>query len=410
MRKQSIIYLLILLFATIIGFWCIPSIVQKATDSRNDYPFIYYSSLLKDLCFIDFVNDDFPMYDRKGNTYTQAQFDSLLPLLNFRQLMIDGNLPDSIDGQKIDGPQIRMKNVIFRYSPEKTNSPEKGLYIMYEAMPKRVNGETPQDVFRFTDKIEFIDIKSNAMDINKSESFQKAIEKRGYSFPSQWISGNMNPMKAYDEGYFSLDSKGELFHIKMVNGRPFVRNTYIGEMIDIDRFDMTEVADMRFYGFLFDKQGFVYIIEENAGQYKPVKLEMDAIDIRNDEMLVMGNLLYWTVTITRQDRLSCYALKTETLEQVAKHEIMGTSDQWDQVSKWVFPLFLTFEHSNTNYLYPRVTFTGYSFLFLHILLALLVFFFIPNKKGKKVFQSVYVLLTGIVGLIALSILPEFHNK
>lgn len=410
MKSKSIIYLLILIFATTIGFWCVPSLVKKATDTRNDYPFIYYSSLLKDLCFIDFVNDEFPMYDRKGNTYTQAQFDSLLPLLNFRQLIIDGTLPDSIDGRKVDGPQIRMKNVIYRYAPDVIHTPETGLYIMYEAMPKRVNEEMPQDVFRFTDRIEFIDIKSNTTDTKKSERFQKAIEKVGYTFPSQWISGNMNPMKSYDEGYFSLDSKGELFHIKMVNGRPFVRNTHLGEQIDIDHFVMTEVADMRFYGFLFDKDGLVYILEENAGKYKSLKLDMDAIDTKNDEMLIMGNLLYWTVTITRPDRLSCYALNTETLGQVTKHEIMGTPNRWNLAAKWLFPLYINFEHANTKYIYPQVSFTGYSFLVIHFILAILVFFFIPNTKKKKLLHAIYVLFTGIAGLLALFLLPGFRDK
>ena len=410
MKSKSIIYLLILVFTTTIGFWCIPSLIKKATDTRNDYPFIYYSSLLKDLCFIDFVNDEFPMYDRKGNTYTQAQFDSLLPLLNFRQLIIDGNLPDSIDGHKIDGPQIRMKNVVYRYAPDVIHTPETGLYIMYEAMPKRVNEEMPQDVFRFSDCIEFIDIKSNTTDTKKSTTFQKAIEKVGYTFPSQWISGNMNPMKSYDEGYFSLDSKGELFHIKMVNGRPFVRNTHIGELIDIDHFVMTEVADMRFYGFLFDKDGFVYIIEENGGKYKPLKLDMDALDIQKDEMLIMGNLLYWTVTVTRPDRLSCYALKTETLEQVTKHEIMGTPSRWNIAAAWLFPLYINFEHANTKYIYPHVSFTGYSFLVIHIILVILVFFFIPNTRKQKLLHSMYVLFTGIVGLLALFLLPGFREK
>ena len=137
---------------------------------------------------------------------------------------------------------------------------------------------------------------------------------------------------------------------------------------------------------------------------------MDALNLKNDEMLVMGNLLYWTITVTRPNRLSCYALKTETLEQVAKHEIKSTPDRWDFTAKWMFPLFLTFEHSNTNYIYPKIIFTGYSFLPVHILLAFLILFFVPNTKKEKRLFAGYILFTGIVGLLALFLLPGFRNK
>jgi hypothetical protein len=40
----------------------------------------------------------------------------------------------------------------------------------------------------------------------------------------------------------------------MVNGRPFIRITEAGKTIDIASFSILEVADKRFYGFLFSKQ------------------------------------------------------------------------------------------------------------------------------------------------------------
>ncbi len=54
MKHKSILYFLILLFITLIGLWGVPALVKKATVSKDAYPFAYYSSILKELCFIDY--------------------------------------------------------------------------------------------------------------------------------------------------------------------------------------------------------------------------------------------------------------------------------------------------------------------------------------------------------------------
>lgn len=410
MKYKKLIYILILIFATLIGMHCIPSLCKKATYSPDDYPFVYYSSMLKELCYIDFHDKEKPMRDSAGNMYTTAEFDSLMPMFNFRQLMVDGRLPDSIDGHEIT-PQILMaKNIVYRYSPEKFETPELGLYLMYESMPKRVGLELPEDVFRMTDKIEFIDDASNSINEKKGQIFQQALEKAGYAFPARWLSGNMNPRKRYDEGYFSLDNSNQLYHIKMVNGRPYVRNTQIGDSIDIKEFAMSEVGDKRFYGYLFDKEGSIYIIEGDEGKYKPIRLDIAPIDMKKDEVMIMGNLLYWTVAVTKPDGKDFYALKTETLECIEKSHIDRTPGKWDKVSEWLFPAYLNFEHRYSDYIYPQFTFTGYKAFIVNFILALLIALFIPNTSKKRIFNFIYILLTGIAGLVALLILPDFSTK
>lgn len=410
MKYKNSIYLSIIILVTLMGMYGIPYLCKKATYSPDDYPFVYYSSILKELCYIDFQNKETPMRDSSGNTYTTAQFDSLMPLLNFRQLMVDGRLPDSISGHEIT-PQILMsKSVMFRHSPSKLQTPELGLYLMYESMPKRVGMEIPKDVFRLTDKIEFIDDETNSINEEKSRIFQQALEKVGFSFPAKWTSGNMNPRKRYDEGYFTLDNNKQLFHIKMVNDRPFVRNTHIGDSIDIEAFTMYEASDKRFYGFLFDKTGNVYIIEGDEGKYKTVKMDMPPIDMDNDEFMIMGNLLYWNVSVTTLHGKNTYALDVETLKCIEKVSIERTPSKWDKISEWLFPVYLTFEHNNTDYVYPRFTMTGYKAFIVNFVLALIVGLFLPNPNKKKLFGFVYILLTGVAGLIALLILPDFTIK
>ncbi len=410
MKYKKAIYLSILAFVTLIGMCAIPALVKKSTYSPDDYPFVYYSSLLKDICYIDYADKEHPMRDGKGNRYTTAQFDSLMPLLNFRQLMVDSRLPDSIDGHEVS-PQILMaKSVIYRYSPEKLQTPNPGLYLMYESMPKRVGLELPEDMFRLTGKIEFVDDATNRVNPGKSQQFQAALEKNGYAFPAQWTAGNMNPRKRYDEGYFTLDAQNKLFHIKMVNGRPYVRDTHIGDSIAIEGFTMYEATDKRFYGFLLDKPGNIYIVEGNEGKYRTVKLDIAPIDPKHDEVLIMGNLLYWTVSVTTRNGKEVYALHAETLESIQQVSLNRTPGRWDKAAAWLFPAYLTFEHRNTDYVYPRLTCTGWAAFTTNVVLALLFALCLPNPGRKRAFSFVYILLTGIPGVLALLILPDFSTK
>lgn len=411
MNSKTLLYILIVTLSIFVGFWGIPKLVYTATYSPDKYPFVYYSSQLKEFCLIDFRDDKFPMKDISGNIYTQQQFDSLLPLFNYRQLASEGRLPEEISGHKIDMPLLHSKNVVYRHDPNVFSTPQSGLYIMYEAMPKRVNTPMPEDVFRFTDKIEFVHTASNSVDQAKTDLFQNELLKKGYVFPAQWISGNMNPMKAYDEGFFSLDAEGNFFHIKMVNSRPFIRNTHAGDSIDIAHFSMMEMGDKRFYGFIYDKTGNIYILEAGGGKYTPVQLDIDPINLKTDEILLMGNLLYWTVTVTKPEGQDIYALETESLKRVADYTTAREMNRWDKFSKWLFPMFITFEHKYiTDYIYPVFHFTGFDVFIINFLLAIGILFMDPRTFKKRIVDSIYILITGIVGLIVLLIIPGFTKR
>lgn len=410
MKYKKLIYFFILVFTTTIGMWIIPSLVKKTTDKPDDYPFVYYSSILKELCFVDYKNKQEPLSDMSGNVYNSTEFDSLMPLLNYRQLMSDGRLPDSIEGREITPQILRVKSVVFKYSPRDVNTPNPGLYVLFESMPKRVGLEVPDDVMRLKESVEFIDAQTNMVNVAKSEMFQTALAKENFTFPAQWASGNPNPRKPYDEGYFSLDSKGQLFHIKMVNGRPFVKNTNVGADIDVASFSMLEVPDKRFYGFLFSRQGDVYIIEGDEGKYKPVKLDIPAIDLEQNDLMVMGNLLYWTVSVSSPSDRKYYALHTDDLKCITNYSINRTPNKWDKVSEWLFPAYLTFENRNSDYIKPNIHFTGFCAFAINALLALAFGLLVVNPGRKRIYGVLYILLTGIAGFVALLILPKFKNK
>jgi hypothetical protein len=390
--------------------WGVPALLHKATYVSDQYPFVYYSTILKEICLIDYKNKKFPMEDLKGNKYSTEQFDSLIPMLNYRQLMTDGKLPDSINGKKITPQILRSKSVVYRYKPSDVGAPVNGLYILFESMPKRVGLEIPDDVFRLKNNIEFIDAKTNTLETEKSELFRQALDKEGFQYPARWLAGNPNPRKPYDEGYFILDANDQLFHLKMVNNRPYVKNTRIGEKIQVSYFSMLEVADKRFYGFLFSKQGEIHIIENDGANYKTLQLDIAPIDMQKDEVILMGNMFDWTISVVTPLEKKNYALDAETLKRIGEHAIARTPGKWDTVSKWAFPLYLTLEKPESGYIRPYFHYTGIYGFAANIVLALLIVIFVSDSPKRKIFNGIYILLTGVAGLIALLILPNFKNR
>jgi hypothetical protein len=410
MKNKQIIYIAVLLFVTIVGLWGIPELIKTATYSRGRYPFVYFSSIQKKLMFREFDGRENTFHDDEGKIYTEKEYDSSLPLLNFRQLTINGEMPDSVDGVEIDPRILRSKQVNFRYNPVEINTPEIGLNIMFESLPQKGQLELPSDVFRLNDKIEFIDAETNTINSEKSERFNSAMLKAGYVFPAQWTYGNPSVRKAYDEGYFSLDAKGRLYHIKMVNNRPFVRNVSLDTHIEPAYFSMLEVADKRFYGFLFDKKGNTYIIEENGGKYKTVHLSIEPFDLNTDNLQITGNFRYWTVSVQTDSCKHIYALRAENLERVRYAYVETDANQWNVVASWLFPAYLNFKEKNSDYVAPHIHFTGYNAFVLNILLSILIIFVIPGRTGgKKFFDVIYTLVFGIAGMIALFVVPEFNK-
>ncbi|MFI3267216.1 MAG: DUF4857 domain-containing protein [Rikenellaceae bacterium] len=411
MKKTNKLLFVVILLTTFAAMFALPPLVRKATVSNDKYPFVYYSSQLEELCLIDYNNKETPMETVSGRKYSTPEFDTLLPLLNFRQLMSDGLLPDSICGVSAEPRNLMLNTVVFRYEPKQMQKPKTGIYALLESMPTRVGLKQPTDLFRIHDKIEFIDAATNIVDTEKSELFQKEMLKRGYQFPTQWADGDANTRKSYDEGYFCLDAKGELYHVKMVNGRPFVKNTEASKEIDIAYFSIQNPASKRFYGYILSKQGEMFILEsDEQGGYETLKLDIDIIDIENEKVQVMGNILYWTVSITGDDSRKLFALKSSDLSSVASHTLNREKNTWDSISKYILPFSLSFEAENSEYIYPRISFAGMGALYVSLVLALLSLFIWRREPLKvRLFSALIIAISGVAGLIAIAALPKFRN-
>jgi hypothetical protein len=405
MRYKTLYTVILLVVATLTLSWGVAVIVREATATAPRYPFVYYSSLLQRFLIREMSVDNKPTYkDTDGNRYTREQYDSLTPLLNFRQLMLTNSLPDSLFGIALEPPVLRTKTVLWRYNPIYIHQPAIPLYIMYESMSGRTNLESPDDVFRFADRLEFIDKFTNTVNAEKSARFQARLARAGFTFPARHVWGNLSPRKPYDEGYFALDSAGRLFHVKMVNGRPYVRNTGAGDTLDIAFFDILEVADRSIYGFVVTRSGDLYTL--NTDGYSLTRLDIPPIDIHSHSVMLLGNLLYWIVGVSTPDSNTSYVLDAATLQQ---HDtpctIAAQPNKWHTAAAWLFPVHVGFSNKHSEFVVPQLKVNfGVSLVISHLMFF--AYLFTVGRRGAKrkpllrLANACVIILFGIPGLIA----------
>ena len=384
--------------------WIIPSLVELSLDSSSRYPFTYYSSVVNQFCYFDQEDDNVRGRDMSGRTYTDAEFDRVLPMFYYRQLAMENALPDSIQGVPVDLHTIARNNFFFWYKPKDKNTPVIALYPMFESCSGKVDLENPSDMFRLKENIEFIDMATNRVDEQKSARFQQALEKAGFAFPAQWVAGIPTSQKSYDEGYFALNSEGHLFHVKMTNGKPFVKDTKVR---DISCMLPMEIENRSLYGFLFDTHHTLYYLSTDG--YRLVKV-LDDVDPDKDRVSIMANMFYWTVAKTTSDGEHTYALESRSMQRVDSLFRPAPESAWDKTLPYLFPFTVTFQDSTNSYIYPRVS--GYYFPSLPLNIVLAVVTLIVYRKDRsrgKYLAGIITLCTGIAGFITVCLFARIRK-
>ena len=201
----------ILLYVTIafLLLWQLPWCYNFFVVKPEKTPFTLYSFVIGDFAQMGQEEGKGSVRrDLAGNIYSEAAFDSILPMFYFRQLMSDERFPDTIKGIAVTPKMVQTENFNFRSVPSDINAPSIGLYPLMESMSGRVDLKMPDDVFRITSKgIEFIDMASNSVKEDKSLQFTEAMTKKEFRFPATEIVGNPTVKKEYDEGYLLLDGR-----------------------------------------------------------------------------------------------------------------------------------------------------------------------------------------------------------
>ncbi len=369
---------------------------------------VYFSSVTQHFCSIERDTGTDEVIRRDITTdehYSLNQFDSILPLLYYRQLLADGKMPDTIQGKNISAKEANQGSFFFRHKPRDKNSPSIPLYPLFESQSGRVDLKMPDDVFRLGDEMAFIDAGKNEVKTEKTERFGKVFAKENFVFPAKIVAGNPSPRKPYDEGYFVIDTDDNLYHFKMVKSGPFLKKVDVPNDCVPKYFFPYEPDDRSFYGFLVDGKGFIHVI--NTDNYKLQKLDCHNVDLDKQIFTIMGNPLYWTVRMISQEKEDVFAFDANTKEIVAEHHF-AEETKGDGWKTCVFPFELSWTDSLSRFVIPKVKYGNYAVLGTNVLLALVFFFLVERKRRwkEKTIATLWIILTGVFGFIACLVLRE----
>lgn len=293
---------------TILVLWELPWCYNFFFASKPaSTPFTLYSSVVGEFAMLEHKDERMSYSDRAGRQYTEEEFDSILPMFYYRQLVTDGRFPETICGRAVTPREVQISNFMFRSTPSDINKPHIGLYQMLETMSGRVDLELPNDVFRMTNEgIEFINMATNAVNSTKSDAFTSLMKNKGFTFPAYRIAGNPTDRKEYDEGYVMLDANRKLFHVKMTKGRPYCRAIELPEGMVPEHLFITEFTARTMLAFIIDSAGGFWVVDKPS--YDVIRTGVPSIDPTRESILIMGNMIDWTVAVANSGYEHYYAL------------------------------------------------------------------------------------------------------
>lgn len=338
----------------ILALWIIPWLYSLAFVNNSRHPFTLYSTVVNDFAMVDFDGNKAKFADLSGKNYTESQFDSILPLFYYRQLISDGCFPDSLKGIAITPKMVQIESFFFRSFPQTVNEIGIPLYQLMESMPQRVDLEMPTDVFRIGESIEFVDMESNCVNTSKSTMFNNALSSQGFVFPAKIVAGNPTTKKEYDEGYIMVDSNNELFHVKQVVGRPFVRHIEKPAQLTAAHIYVTEFSNKRSLAFIVDTAQKFWVLMSTS--YNFVQVEIPPFDPRTMEMSIIANLFDWTISIEDNEAERIYAIDANSLKLIKQMEYANKPSTAQRVKRFIPTI--KFTQHNEYSVFPHFAWLG----------------------------------------------------
>lgn len=408
MTTVRIARVLLVLVITLVLSWVLPQYFWKAFDVSIRPPRVAYSPVENFFLFLRPDVKSVKYLDAKGREYTREEYERLLPLMNYRQLAASGLMPDSVRGVKIDLKEVQLNGISMRILPSDVGMPQIPLFPLFESQSGRVRLEMPQEFFRITSRMEFLDAETNSINGQRSGEFTDSLRARGFAFPAANIAGNPTTRKPFDEGYFVADAAGEVFHIKMIKGKPFCVKTGINVPGGVRQIVVSEMALREFYGILIGNDNSVSLISYD--HYRLIALPIAGYDSRTVTLSFSGDLFFRTITLQ-----SGSWLRTVVTDRAYK-VVDSYFEEWPAreqrvPGRWaaaLFPFTVTLTDDNSAYVTIAAQWSGV-LAFAGIALSLVILGASLRFRHRPLtvhwFDFLLVACTGMFGLLAVHVIP-----
>ncbi len=381
----------------------IPEYYWMAFEKHHSTPSVIYSAILKDFIKFQRINNKVFRYDNEGKIVNRQKFESLAPLYYYRTLSYLGTMPSEIDTYKVDLKDLRINTIYVQIKPKAIQTPQIKLFPLLESVPNGPKLAMPDDFFRINDKMEFIDCETNTVIPDLSEKFTKALIEHGFAFPAKKMFGNPTVMKPFDEGYFVIDAKDKLFHVKRIHNEPYVAEVPLPKGVVPVFVNVTEMELREFYGLLISETSDVYLISYD--NYKLIKLPLKNYNYRYSQFRMQGNPLYRIFTVTNETSIDVIVTdrKYNFIDEYKETWANKYSSAAGKILNAFFPFTLELTSTKSEYVDFYWHFSDFTAL-IGMLFSLIVYFIVQFRKKEEatkcMLDYVIVFFTGIYGLIA----------
>lgn len=374
-KKTGKAYLLIV--SALLLMWLLPRLYYIITVKSYSTPFTLYSCVVKDFVSLeDKSGKDYVFVDSQGQMYA----DSVLPFFYYRLLSSRGNVVEKIAGHEFTGEQIEEGNVIFSSSPKDVNSDRPNVYMLMESCPERLELEDPQYALVLRgDGLKIVEVEGNRYEVSLENAFAQALDSLGFKYPAGLVAGNPSTRKSYDEGYLITDADGDLFHLKMAHKAPVVERIDRGG-VDISHLYITENANHATLGYIFDNDGKLFILD-SLRRMMPTDV---VVDVTRQDILIVGDVLNYTVRVSDSDGEDFWALNTGTFDTVRTFRRDYEDDEPFDLPAYLLPARLSVSTSMSSYITPRLVDFSWAGLGVDVVLIVAVIAVAALRRRKSI--------------------------
>ncbi len=393
--------------------WALPWLYDLVLPEAVSDPYVSFSPVSHRMILTerDGERQNIFSLDAEGNPeaapLTKEQRDSLLPQTFYTQLMARQAMPDSLGGEEMTVANLRHGQWVFTSSPRDVNRVMPRIYPMMESMPVRFDLEDPKEVFRLDGRVEFIDMATNEVNAGRSRLFNAAFAENGFEYPVRSFSANITSRKGYDEGYLFADAAGDMYHVKMQAGRPYMAKVPLPDSVRAEHVFIMENTDRRLIGLMADTAHRLYAIERNG--YRAVPLAVGEVNPATDRIVIVKDLFNWVVKVSDSKGARWTALDSRDYTPRARYRTEYPESMTEKVAGWIFPFVFSVTSLDDCYVRPR--FTGYSWhaLVLNAVLALVAGILMRRRgSGCVAAYCAATLLFGIYFFIPFLLIAPRH--
>lgn len=373
---------------------------------------LFYSPVIERFVYKELLGDghQFVYRDETGTDYAREAFEALIPFIYYKNMELWGKLPLELEGRRFDKASIQAARQVLQLDPEELpeHRPRIQLFPLLESNPGRARLRFPEDIMRPGQRLTFINSDANRIDPALTRTFTETLAAAGFAFPAVATFGRVSILKPFDAGFFLLDARADLFHLKRVDDAPVVARVPLPAGVDVRHVKVAENKRGEYLGLVLSEDDRLFLLGQQ--DYALTPLPLPAYDPERMALKILFNPLYRTAIYSDQTHVHAVAMDQDfrPIDRYSREMAMARTRPVDQVWSALVPFSLALEDPSGRYLRLQPSLHGQTAL-IGIGLALPLAYWWLRHRGLRrrdlLPSLLLVAVTGLYGLIANLLFP-----